>query len=201
MADDKFARADVEMRRRARDAALTAEAHPVNLDTLFGEIHSGAVQDLNIILKTDVQGSIDPIRHSLERLSNDEVRVKLIHSGSGTITESDIMLAIASKGVVIGFNSRPEPGAKRIAEAGGIDVRQYGIIYNLIEDVEKAINGMLEPVYADVTDGHAEVRQVFRVSRRGNIAGCFVTDGAVLRNGLVKVMRGVTSSPRCPAAD
>ena len=190
VADEKFARADVETRRRAQDAALSAETRHVNLDTLFGEIHSGALQDLNIVLKTDVQGSIDPIRHSLERLSNDEVRVKLIHSGSGTITESDIMLAIASKGVVIGFNSRPEPGAKKIADTGGVDVRQYGIIYNLIEDVEKAINGMLEPVYADVTDGHAEVRQVFRVSRRGNIAGCFVTDGVVLRNGLVKVMRG-----------
>ena len=188
--DEKFARADVEVRRRAHDAALTAEAHPVNLDTLFGEIHSGAVQDLNIILKTDVQGSIDPIRHSLERLSNDEVRVKIIHSGSGGITESDVMLAIASKGVIIGFNSKPDAGAKRIAEASKVDIRQYGIIYNLIEDVEKAINGMLEPVYADVVDGHAEVRQVFRISRRGNIAGCFVTDGTLLRNGHVKVMRG-----------
>ncbi len=188
--DERFARADVTTRRRAHDAALTKEAHPVNLDTLFGEIHSGTLQDLNIILKTDVQGSIDPIRHSLERLSNDEVRVKIIHSGSGAITESDVMLAVASKGVIIGFNSKPDPGAKRIAEAEKVDIRQYGIIYNLIEDVEKAINGMLEPVYADVVDGHAEVRQVFRVSRRGNIAGCFVTDGALLRNGLVKVMRG-----------
>ncbi len=188
--DEKTARADVEARQRARDAALTAEAHHVNLDTLFGEIHSGAIQDLNIILKTDVQGSIDPIRHSLERLSNDEVRVKIIHSGSGIITESDIMLAIASKGLVIGFNSRLDPGAKRIAETGGVEIRQYGIIYNLIDDVEKAINGMLEPVYGDFVDGHAEVRQIFRVSRRGNIAGCFVTDGTLFRNGLVKVMRG-----------
>jgi translation initiation factor IF-2 len=188
--DEKFARADVVTRRRAHDAALTAEAHPVNLDTLFGEIHSGNMQDLNIILKTDVQGSIDPIRHSLERLSNDEVRVKIIHSGSGTITESDVMLAIASKGVIIGFNSKPDSGAKRLAETGGVDIRQYGIIYNLIEDVEKAINGMLEPTYADVVDGHAEVRQIFKVSRRGNIAGCFVTDGTLHRNSLVKVMRG-----------
>jgi translation initiation factor IF-2 len=190
VADEKVARADVESRRRAHDAALANEAHPVNLDTLFGEIHSGALQDLNIILKTDVQGSIDPIRHSLERLSNDEVRVKIIHSGSGTITESDVMLAVASKGIIIGFNSKPDTGAKRLAEAEGVEVRQYGIIYNLIEDVDKAISGMLEPVYADVVDGHAEIRQVFRVSRRGNIAGCFVTDGTLFRNGLVKVMRG-----------
>ena len=188
--DEKVARADVEARRRAHDAALTAEAHPVNLDSLFGEIHSGKLQDLNIILKTDVQGSIDPIRHSLERLSNDEVRVKIIHSGSGTITESDVMLAIASKGIIIGFNSRLDGGAKRIAEAGKVEIRQYSIIYNLIEDVEKAINGMLEPVFADVVDGHAEVRQVFKVSRRNNIAGCFVTDGTIHRNGQVKVMRG-----------
>jgi translation initiation factor IF-2 len=188
--DERAARAEVEARRRAHDAALLAEAHPVNLDTLFGEIHSGAMRDLNIILKTDVQGSIDPIRHSLERLTNAEVRVKIIHSGSGTITESDIMLAVASKGVVIGFNARVDPGAKRIAEAEKVDIRQYSIIYNLIEDVEKAINGMLEPTYADVVDGHAEVRQIFRISRRGNIAGCYVLDGTLHRNDLVKVMRG-----------
>jgi translation initiation factor IF-2 len=197
--DEKSARAEVETRRRAHDAALTAEAHPVNLDSLFGEIHSGTLQDLNIILKTDVQGSIDPIRHSLERLSNEEVLVKIIHSGSGTITESDVMLAIASKGIIIGFNSKPDPGAKRIAETSGVEIRQYSIIYNLIEDVEKAIHGMLEPTYADVTDGHAEVRQVFKVSRRGNIAGCFVTDGTLHRNSLVKVLRGGTqlSSVAC----
>ena len=188
--DERFARAEVEARRRAHDAALLAEAHPVNLDTLFGEIHSGALRDLNIILKTDVQGSIDPIRHSLERLSNEEVRVKIIHSGSGTITESDVMLAVASKGVIIGFNARVDPGAKRLAEADKVDVRQYSIIYNLIEDVEKAIHGMLEPTYADVVDGHAEVRQVFRISRRGNIAGCMVLDGTLHRNDMVKVMRG-----------
>ncbi|HLG12704.1 MAG TPA: translation initiation factor IF-2 [Dehalococcoidia bacterium] len=188
--DEKIARAAVEFRRRAHDAALLAEAHPVNLDTLFGEIHSGTVRDLNIILKTDVQGSIDPIRHSLERLSNEEVRVKIIHSGSGTVTESDVMLAVASKGVIIGFNAKIDPGAKRIAESEKVDIRQYSIIYNLIEDVEKAIHGMLEPTYADAVDGHAEVRQIFRISRRGNIAGCMVLDGALHRNDLVKVMRG-----------
>jgi translation initiation factor IF-2 len=188
--DERSARAEVESRRRAHDAALLAEAHPVNLDTLFGEIHSGTIQDLNIILKTDVQGSIDPIRHSLERLSNVEVRVKIIHSGSGTITESDVMLAVASKGVIIGFNAKVDPGAKRIAESSHVEIRLYSIIYNLIEDVEKAINGMLEPTYADAVDGHAEVRQIFRVSRRGNIAGCYVLDGTLHRNDLVKVMRG-----------
>ena len=187
--DEQLARSTVETHKRAQEAALAAEAHPVSLDTLFGEIHSGNLQDLNIILKTDVQGSIDPIRHSLERLSNDEVRVKIIHAGSGTISESDVMLAVASKGIIIGFNSKPDTGAKRLAETEKVEIKQYSIIYNLIEDLEKAIQGMLEPVYADVVDGHAEVRQVFRISRQGNIAGSFVTDGMLHRNDLVKVMR------------
>jgi translation initiation factor IF-2 len=197
--DEKAARAQVDEKRRAHEAALLAEAHPVNLDTLFGEIHSGNVRDLNIILKTDVQGSIDPIRHSLERLSNEEVRVKIIHSGSGTITESDVMLAVASRGIIIGFNSRVDGGAKKLAETEHVDIRQYAIIYNLIEDVENALKGMYEPVYADVVDGHAEVRQIFRISRQGNIAGSYVLDGTLTRNGLVKVMRGgeMIADTRC----
>jgi translation initiation factor IF-2 len=197
--DEKFARHEIEERKRAHDAALAAEAHPVSLDTLFGEIHSGNLQDLNIILKTDVQGSIDPIRHSLERLSNDEVRVKIIHSGSGTISESDVMLAVASKGIIIGFNAKPDTGAKKLAETEKVEIKQYSIIYNLIEDLDKAIQGMLEPVYADMVDGHAEVRQVFRISRQGNIAGSFVTDGTIHRNDLVKVIRNgqVIAEVRC----
>src|SRR5204863_4838206 len=126
---EKTARAEVEERRRAHDAALLGEAHPVNLDSLFGEIHRGVLKDLNIILKTDVQGSIDPIRHSLERLSNEEVKVKIIHSGSGGISESDVMLAVASKGVVIGFNSKVDAGAKRLADQEKVEIRLYSIIY------------------------------------------------------------------------
>jgi translation initiation factor IF-2 len=188
--DERFARNEIEERRRAHDAALTAEAHRVNLDSLFGEIHAGTVHDLNIILKTDVQGSIDPIRHSLERLSNDEVNVKIIHSGSGSVSESDVTLAVASKGIVIGFNTRVDAGAKRLAETEKIEIRQYGIIYQVIDDVQKALTGMMEPVYADVIDGHAEVRQIFRISRQGNIAGSYVLDGTLHRNDLVRVMRG-----------
>jgi translation initiation factor IF-2 len=116
--------------------------------------------------------------------------VKIIHSGSGTVTESDVMLAVASKGIVIGFNSRPDAGAKRLAEQEKVEIRQYSIIYNLTEDVEKAINGMLEPVYGDVIDGHAEVRQIFKISRIGNVAGSFVLDGTVHRNDLLRVRRG-----------
>jgi translation initiation factor IF-2 len=188
--DERAARVDVEGRRREREMALSREAHPINLDSLFGEIHSGDVKDLNIILKTDVQGSIDPIRHSLERLSNDEVRVKIIHSGSGTITESDVMLAVASKGVIIGFNSKPNGGAARMAEQEKVEIRQYSIIYKLIEDIELALKGMLAPVFVDVVDGHAEVRQIFRISRLGNIAGCYVLDGTLHRTDQVRVLRG-----------
>jgi translation initiation factor IF-2 len=188
--DERAAREEVEERRRERDMALAREAHPVNLDSLFGEIHTGNVKDLNIILKTDVQGSIDPIRHSLERLSNDEVRVKIIHSGSGTITESDVMLAVASKGIIVGFNSKPNGGAARMAEQEKVEIRQYNIIYKLIEDVELALKGMLAPVFIDVVDGHAEVRQIFRISRLGNIAGCYVLDGTLHRTDLVRVLRG-----------
>jgi translation initiation factor IF-2 len=187
--DEKSARIEIEERRRARDEALLREAHPVNLDSLFGSISAGQVKELNLILKTDVQGSIDPIRHSLERLSQETVRVKIIHSGSGTISESDVMLAVASKGIVIGFNAKPDAGAKRLAEQEKVEIRQYSIIYNLIEDVEKALKGMLEPIYGDVIDGHAEVRQIFRISRLGNIAGCQVLDGTIHRNDLVRVMR------------
>jgi translation initiation factor IF-2 len=187
--DERAARAEVEDRRRLREDALAREAHPVNLDTLFGEIHAGVVRDLNIILKTDVQGSIDPIRHSLERLSNPEVRVKVIHSGSGTITESDVMLAVASKGIVIGFNVKPNGGAQKLAEQEKVDIRQYGVIYSLIEDIEKALSGMYEPVFEDVIDGHAEVRQIFRISRLGNVAGSYVLDGTLHRSDLIRVKR------------
>ncbi len=197
--DERAAREAVERRRRDRDAALAREAHPVSLDTLFGEISAGTVRELNLILKTDVQGSIDPIRHSLERLSNAEVHVKVIHSGSGAITESDVMLAIASRGIIVGFNAKPNGAAQRIAETDKVEIRRYNVIYSLIEDVEKAVRGMLAPVFIDVIDGHAEVRQIFRISRLGNVAGCYVLDGTLHRNDLVRVMRGDTplAETRC----
>ena len=188
--DERTARTVVTERQRRREAAAFREHRSLSLDTLFGEISAGKIKELNIILKTDVQGSIEPIRTSLERLSTDEVHVKTIHSGSGNITESDVLLALASKGIIIGFNTRPEPGALRQATIEGVDIHHYSIIYELVEDVEKALKGLHEPVFKDVVDGHAEVRQVFKVSRQGNIAGCYVRDGAVTRNSLVRVTRG-----------
>ena len=188
--DERTARAFVLERQREREAAALKEQRPVSLDTLFGEISAGKVKELNVILKTDVQGSIDPIRTSLERLSTEQVRVKIIHAASGSLTESDIMLALASKGIVIGFNTHPEPGARRLAEIEGVDINLYSIIYELVDNVERALKGLHEPVYKDVIEGQVEVRQVFKISRQGNIAGCFVRDGNVTRSALVRVLRG-----------
>ncbi|MGH2601020.1 MAG: translation initiation factor IF-2, partial [Dehalococcoidia bacterium] len=187
--DEKTARTAVELRLRERAAERAAQRTSVSLETIFGEITAGKLKELNIILKTDVQGSIDPIRASLERLSNEEVRVKIIHAAPGGISESDVLLAVASKAIIIGFNVRVDIGARNIADQEGVDVRLYSVIYNLVEDVERALTGMLDPVYVEVIDGHAEVRQIIRISRIGNIAGSYVTDGRVARNDQVRVHR------------
>jgi len=159
-----------------------------SLSNLYSQIQTGQVKELNIILKTDVQGSLDPIRSSLERLASDEVSVRIVHSGSSGITENDVMLASASKGIIIGFNTRPEPGAKLLAESERVDIRCYQVIYNLIEDVEKALAGMLEPTYVDVVEGHAEVRATFKL-KQGQIAGAYVTDGKISRGAMARVIR------------
>jgi translation initiation factor IF-2 len=189
MPDDKPARATVIERIREREAAATGQQQSVTLDTLFGEISAGKLKELNIILKTDVQGSIEPIRTSLERLSNTQVNVKIIHTGSGSVTESDVMLAVASKGVIIAFNTGMEGGAERTASLEKVDVRRYSVIYNIVEDVEKALTGMLEPTFKEVVTAHAEVRQVFKVARRNSIAGCYVRDGTVARSDSARVQR------------
>ncbi len=189
IADEKTARTMVMERVRAREAAAMHQQQRVTLDTLFGEISAGKLKELNIILKTDVQGSIEPIRTSLERLSNEQVKVKIIHTGSGSITESDVMLAVASKGIIIAFNTGTEGGADRLAAAEKVDIRHYNVIYNIVEDVDKALKGMLEPTFKQVITAHAEVRQVFKVSRRNSIAGCFVRDGTIARSDTARVLR------------
>jgi len=141
------------------------------------------------VLKTDVQGSLEPIKSSLERLGSDKVKVRLVHSGSGNITENDVMLAVASKGIIIGFNTRPEPGAKLLADQEDVDIRCYDVIYKLVEDIEKAMTGLLEPTYVDVIEGHAEVRAIFNV-RKGKIAGAYITDGKLSRGAMARVIRG-----------
>jgi len=136
-----------------------------------------------------VHGSLEPIRDSLERLSDEKMRVKVIHTGTGSITESDILLAMASKAVVIGFNSRPEPGASRLAEQENISIRQYNVIYKLIEDVEKALQGLLEPELVEVVIGQAEVKAIFEAGKKGKIAGSLIKDGRATRDSKVHILR------------
>jgi translation initiation factor IF-2 len=162
----------------------------VSLDNLYEQISAGQVKELNVILKADVQGSIEPITSSLERLATEQVQVRIIHSGSGNITESDVMLAIASKGLVIGFGTGVEAGARRLAEVEGVDVRFYDVIYNLVDDVEKALKGMLEPHYVEVIEGRAEVRAIFPSGKKEKVAGVAVTEGKVSRGASVRVRRG-----------
>jgi translation initiation factor IF-2 len=190
VADDKIAREIVLQRLREKEAAARRVQPRVSLDTLFGDISEGKVKDLNLVLKTDVQGSIEPIRQSLESLSTDQTRVNVIHTASGSVTESDVMLAIASKAIIIAFNTKPEPGASKLIEQEGVDLRQYSVIYEMTEDVEKALLGMREPTFKEVVTAHAEVRQVFQVGRKGAVAGCYVRDGTVSRSDQVRVMRG-----------
>ena len=192
---DTFTIADNE--RQARTLAESRQARgadeasrPTTLDTIHSQMDEGRVQELNIVLKADVQGSIEPIRSSLERLGSDRMRVRVIHSGTGTVTESDVTLALASGGIVLGFNTRPEPGARKLADAEGVDIRLYNIIYALTDAVQKALEGMLEPVYAEVAEGKAEVIALFPAGgglRR--VAGVKVTRGKLSQGAQVRVLR------------
>ena len=161
----------------------------VSLDDLFSQIQSGNVKELNIVVKADVQGSVEAVKQSLEKLSNEEVRVRIIHGGVGTITESDIMLASASNAIIIGFNVRPEPAAKVFADNEKVDIRLYRVIYNAIEDISAAMKGMLDPVYVEKVTGHAEVRQIYKASGVGTICGSYVLDGKFIRNSKIRVIR------------
>jgi len=160
------------------------------LESIFAAAEAGQVKELNLILKADVQGSIEPIVNSLEKLDTDKLKVKILHQGTGNITESDVMLAIASHAIILGFSVTAETAAQKMAEAEGIDIRIYNIIYNIIEDVQKALTGLLEPVYKEVVTGHAEIRQVFKVTKVGKVAGCYILDGEIQRNSPVRVKRG-----------
>ena len=161
----------------------------VSLDDLFTQIQSGNMKELNIVIKADVQGSVEAVRSSLEKLSNEEVRIRTIHGGVGAITESDVMLASASNAIIIGFNVRPENMAKSVAEDQKVDVRLYRVIYNAIEDINSAMKGLLDPVYEEKVIGHAEIRQIFKASGVGTIGGSYVTDGKIIRNSQVRIIR------------
>ena len=161
----------------------------VSLDDLFNQIAEGQLKDLNLIIKADVQGSVEAVRQSLEKLSNDEVRVRVIHGAVGAISESDVLLASASNAIIIGFNVRPESNVTAAAERESVDIRLYRVIYSAIEDIEAAMKGMLAPEYEEVMLGHAEIRQTYKVSSVGTIAGCYVRDGKVVRNANIRLVR------------
>jgi translation initiation factor IF-2 len=189
VADERHAQA-LLARRRAEMEKRSSSAASVNLDNLYDQITAGKVKELNVILKTDVQGSIEPIRTSLERLGTEEVKVRIIHSAAGNITESDVMLAAASHGIIIGFNVSASEGARRVAATSGVSIRHYNIIYNLTDDVDKALKGMLEPTFVEVIEGRATVQAVFSASKGSKVAGVMVNDGKVTRNVSVRVRRG-----------
>mgnify|MGYP002796621267 FL=1 len=172
-----------------REKMLSETKSQLSLDDLFDQIQAGSVKELNIIVKADVQGSVEAVKQSLEKLSNEEVAVKVIHGGVGAINESDVMLASASNAIIIGFNVRPEPAAKDAAAADKVDMRLYRVIYNAIEDIESAMKGMLDPEFVEKVTGHAEVRQLFKASGVGTIAGSYVTDGTIQRDSSARVIR------------
>jgi len=188
--DERHAQSLLEKNRVETEEANARTGKAVNLNNLYDQINAGKVKELNVILKTDVQGSIEPIRGSLEQLGTDEVQVRIIHSGTGNVSESDVMLASASNGFIVGFNVTSDEGARRLATSQGIDIRYYNVIYSLSDDVDKALKGMLEPVYAEVIDGRAEVRQVFSAGKGQKAAGVYVNDGKITRNSSVRVHRG-----------
>jgi len=187
--DEKKARAVVEARKQKIKDEKIAAQQKISLDNLFDCIKEGEMKELNIIVKADVAGSLEAVKQSLEKLSNEEVRVKTIHGGVGGITESDVILAQASNAIIVGFNVRPDASARATAEMTGVDMRMYRIIYEAIEEMESAMKGMLDPKFREVVLGHAEVRQTFKVSGVGTIAGSYVADGKISRNCEVRVVR------------
>ena len=187
--DERMARTLAEQRKAQEKQERAQQQQKVTLENLFAHINEGNVKDLNIIVKADVQGSAEAVKASLEKLSNDEVRVRVIHSGVGGINESDVMLASASGAIIVGFNVRPEAGAAESAARDHVDIRLYRIIYDCIEEIEQAMKGMLAPKYREVVLGQAEVRQTFKVSGVGTIAGCYVQSGKMVRSAQVRIVR------------
>ena len=187
--DDKLSRQVADERRQKLKASREASVAKMSMENLFASIEEGKQVTLNLIIKADVQGSVEAVKQALEKLSNDEVKVRVLHSGAGAITKDDVNLASAFNAIIIGFNIRPDASARAAAEKEKVDVRLYTVIYSAIEDMEKAMKGMLEPEYKEVLLGHAEVRDVFKITGAGTIAGCYVTDGKMQRNAQVRLLR------------
>ena len=187
--DERLARELVEQRKTSAKEEQFSHYQKVTLDNLFDQMQLGEMKELNIIVKADVQGSVEAVRQSLEKLSNDEVRVRVIHGAVGAVSESDVMLASASNAIIVGFNVRPEPLAQDAAERSNVEIRLYPIIYDCIEEIEAAMKGMLAPKTREVMHGRVEVREVYRITNVGTVAGCYVLEGKVLRNDLLRVVR------------
>jgi translation initiation factor IF-2 len=189
VADDKLSRQVAAERREKEKELRAASTSRVTLDNLFANISEGKVETLNLIIKADVQGSVEAVTQALEKLSTDQVKIRVLHSGVGAITQDDVNLASAFNAIIIGFNIRPDVNARSAADVDEIDIRLYRVIYQAIEDIEKAMKGLLEPVYKEVLSGRAEVRNVFKISGSGTIAGCYVIEGKMHRNYQVRLLR------------
>ncbi|MDV3426042.1 MAG: translation initiation factor IF-2, partial [Bacillota bacterium] len=187
--DEKSAREMAESRQQKLREEQLKSSKNVSLEDLYSQIKEGKVKELNIIVKADVQGSAEAMKQSLEKLSTDEVKVRVIHAGVGAITETDITLATASKAIIIAFNVRPETSAALLADKEGVDIKNYRVIYNAIDDVKAAMIGMLEPDFKEVILGRAEIRKTYKISDLGTIAGCYVVSGKLTRNSSVRVIR------------
>ena len=189
VADERMARELVEERKQQKKDAANAGSKKVSLDDLFSRIQQGEMKDFNIIVKADVQGSAEAVKSSLEKLSNEEVRVQVIHSGVGAINESDVMLAATSNAIIVGFNVRPDAAARDNAARSNVEIRMYRVIYDCINEIEAAMKGMLAPKFQEQIIGHVEIRQTFKVSKVGTVCGGYVTDGKIVRNSKVRVVR------------
>ena len=187
--DERMARELVEQRRQAEKDAQAKLMQKVTLDNLFARMQEGEMKELPLIVKADVQGSAEAVKASLEKLSNEEVRVRVIHTGVGAINESDILLASTAGAIIVGFNVRPDAAAQASGQRANVDMRFYRVIYDAIDEIEAAMKGMLAPKYEEVVIGHAEVRMTYKVSAVGTIAGCMVKDGKVTRDSKVRVLR------------
>ncbi|MBR5342393.1 MAG: translation initiation factor IF-2, partial [Oscillospiraceae bacterium] len=187
--DERMARQLVEQRKDQEKNAIANAATKVTLENLFAQMKEGEMKELNIIVKADVQGSAEAVKANLEKLTNEEVRVKVIHASVGAINETDVLLASTSNAIIVGFNVRPDNAAQASANRSKVDIRMYRVIYECIEEIEAAMKGMLAPKFREVVTGHAEVRQTYKVSAIGTIAGCYVKDGKVNRDSKVRVLR------------
>jgi translation initiation factor IF-2 len=174
---------------KARDAAMAKGARVATLDSLHQQFKEGDLKDLNLIIKADVGGTAEVLSDTLQGLSNEKIRVRVLHAGVGSISESDVLLASTSEAIIIGFNVKPERSAQAAAEQAKVDIRQHNIIYDLIDEVKLAMTGLLEPVFKETVQGHIEVKEIFKISKVGTVAGCYVSDGVVRRDSQIRVIR------------